>query len=88
MPLRQKGYPTLFWIAFLDSHISRHKSTPFTRTRSSVYTPYPLLGCILTLTQIHTTKALLWPQSLIAFEVVQMYYFTSNNHAEKYWHKR
>ena len=44
MPLRQKGYPTLFWIAFLDSHISRHKPTSFTSTISSLYPVDPPIG--------------------------------------------
>ena len=44
LALLQKGYPTPFWIAFSDSHISREKPTSFRRTGSSFYTLNPLIG--------------------------------------------
>ena len=35
LPLLEKGYPTLFWIASLDSHISRNK--PISLTASNMH---------------------------------------------------
>ena len=69
LPLLQKGYPTLFWIASSNYNISRDKPTSVTRTGSSIYTINHSTGlhsdCILNLTQIFPIYNLTWQQPLV-----------------------